>query len=45
MDTTRDLVLKLAEQEEGKLYLTEAEHSKSVEALKPAPGHIPENGR
>ncbi len=33
VDTTRDLVLKLAEQEEGKLYLTEAEHSKSVEAL------------
>lgn len=33
VDTTRDLVLKLAEQEEGKLYPTEAEHSKSVEAL------------
>ena len=33
VDTTRDLVLKLAEQEEGKLYLTEAEHTKSVEAL------------
>ena len=33
VDTTRDLVLKLAKQEEGKLYLTEAEHSKSVEAL------------
>ena len=32
VDTTRDLVLKLAEQEEGKLYLTEAEHTKSVEA-------------
>ena len=31
VDTTRDLVLKLAEQEEGKLYLTEAEHTKSVE--------------
>ena len=30
VDTTRDLVLKLAEQEEGKLYLTEAEHTKSV---------------
>ena len=29
VDTTRDLVLKLAEQEEGKLYLTEAEHTKS----------------
>ena len=27
VDTTRDLVLKLAEQEEGKLYLTEAEHN------------------
>ena len=37
VDTTRDLVLKLAEQEEGKLYLTEAEHS-----FKQAPGHIPE---
>ena len=42
MDTTRDLVLKLAEQEEGKLYLTEAEHTKSVESFKQAPGHIPE---
>lgn len=42
VDTTRDLVLKLAEQEEGKLYLTEAEHTKSVEALNQAPGHIPE---
>ena len=36
VDTTRDLVLKLAEQEEGKLYLT------IRGSLKPAPGHIPE---
>ena len=42
VDTTRDLVLKLAEQEEGKLYLTEAEHSKSVEALNQLREHIPE---
>ena len=42
VDTTRDLVLKLAEQEEGKLYLTEAEHSKSVEALNPDTAHTVE---
>ena len=36
VDTTRDLVLKLAEQEEGKLY------QQIRGSLKPAPGHIPE---
>ena len=46
VDTTRDLVLKLAEQEEGKLYLTEAEHTKSVEALnKQIPPPIPWTGK
>ena len=44
-DTTRDLVLKLAEQEEGKLYLTEAEHSKSVEALNQLRDTYLKNGR
>ena len=45
VDTTRDLVLKLAEQEEGKLYLTEAEHSKSVEALNQLRDTYLKNGR
>ena len=39
VDTTRDLVLKLAEQEEGKLYLTEAEHSKYVDRQLPVKDH------
>ena len=43
VDTTRDLVLKLAEQEEGKLYLTEA--SKSVEALNQLRDTYLKNGR
>ena len=37
--------LKLAEQEEGKLYLTEAEHSKSVEALNQLRDTYLKNGR
>ena len=45
VDTTRDLVLKLAEQEEGKLYLTEAEHTKSVEALNKLRDTYLKNGR
>ena len=45
VDTTRDLVLKLAEQEEGKLYLTEAEHSKSGEALNQLRDTYLKNGR
>ncbi len=45
VDTTRDLVLKLAEQEEGKLYLTDSRTQQIRGSLKPAPGHIPENGR
>ena len=40
VDTTRDLVLKL-----GKLYLTEAEHSKSVEALNQLRDTYLKNGR
>ena len=43
VDTTRALVLKLAEQEEGKLYLTE--HSKSVEALNQLRDTYLKNGR
>ena len=42
VDTTRDLVLKLAER---KLYLTEAEHSKSVEALNQLRDTYLKNGR
>ena len=45
LQKTRDLVLKLAEQEEGKLYLTEAEHSKSVEALNQLRDTYLKNGR
>lgn len=45
VDTTRDLVLKLAEQEEGRLYLTEAEHTKSVEALNKLRDTYLKNGR
>ena len=41
----REAQLKLAEQEEGKLYLTEAEHSKSVEALNQLRDTYLKNGR
>ncbi len=42
VDTTRDLVLKLAEQEEGKALPDRSRTQQIRGSLKPAPGHIPE---
>ncbi len=33
VDATRELLLKIADQDEGKLYLTEREHKKILESL------------